>query len=63
MYVQFDNNNNYIILKNTRTPGSSKRQGACLRAGPAGRPGFDPGCRRGGDFSTLLHIQIGPGVH
>ena len=36
-----------------------KRQGVWLRAG---RPGFDPGCRRGGDFSSLLHVQTGPGV-
>ena len=28
----------------------------------AGRPGFDPGCWRGGDF-TSLHVQTGPGVH
>ena len=37
-----------------------KRQGAWLRAG---RPGFDPGCRRSGDFSSLLLVQTGPGVH
>ena len=37
-----------------------KRQGAWLRAG---RPGFDPGCRRGGDFSSFLRVQTGPGVH
>ena len=37
-----------------------KRQGAELRAG---RPGFDPGCRRGGDFSSLFRVQTGPGVH
>ena len=37
-----------------------KRQGAELRAG---RPGFDPGCRRGGYFSSLLRIQTGPEVH
>ena len=37
-----------------------KRQGTSLRAG---RPGFDPGCQRGGDFSTLLRVQTGPGVH
>ena len=37
-----------------------KRQRAWLRAG---RPGFDRGCRRGGDFSSLLRVQIGPGVH
>ena len=37
-----------------------KRQGAWLRAG---RPGFDPRCRRGGDFSSLLRVQTGPGVH
>ena len=23
----------------------------------------DPGCRRGGDFSSLLRVQTGPGVH
>ena len=37
-----------------------KRQGVWLRAG---RPGFDPGCRKGGDFSSSLHVQTGPGVH
>ena len=37
-----------------------KRQGAWLRAG---QPGFDPGCRSGGDFSSLLRVQTGPGVH
>ena len=38
-----------------------KRQGAWLWVG---WPGFDPGCRRGGDFSSsLLHVQTGPGVH
>ena len=29
----------------------------------AGRPGFDPRCWRGGDFSSLLHFQTGPEVH
>ena len=24
---------------------------------------FNPGCRRGGDFSSLLHVQTGPGIH
>ena len=24
---------------------------------------LDPGCRRGGDFSSLLRVQTGPGVH
>ena len=28
----------------------------------AGRAGFDPACRRG-DFSSLLRVQTGPGVH
>ena len=37
-----------------------KQQGAELRAG---QPGFDPGCRRGRDFSSLLRVQTGPGVH
>ena len=37
-----------------------KRQGAWLRAG---RPEFDPGCRRGGNFSSHLRVQTGPGVH
>ena len=37
-----------------------KRQGPWQRAG---RPGFDPGCRRGGDFSSLLRVQTDPGVH
>ena len=32
-------------------------------SGKAGRPGFDPGCGRGGDFSSFLRIQTGPGVH
>ena len=54
-----------IFLKCTNTYKSRwarwlKRQGAELRAG---RPGFDPGCRRGGDFSSLLRVQTGPGVH
>ena len=35
-----------------------KRQGAWIRAG---LPGFDHGCRRGGDFSSV-HVQTGPGV-
>ena len=29
----------------------------------AGRPRFDPGCRRGGDFSSLLRVQTGSGVY
>ena len=29
----------------------------------ARRPGFDPGCRSGGDFSSLLRVQTGPEVH
>ena len=37
-----------------------KRQVAGLQAG---RPGFDLGCRRGGDFSSLLRVQIGPEVN
>ena len=37
-----------------------KRQGAWLRAE---RPGFDPGCRRDGDFSPLFRVQTGPGVY
>ena len=37
-----------------------KRQGAELWAG---RPGFDPGYRKGGDFSSLLCVQTGPGVN
>ena len=37
-----------------------RQQGAWLQAG---RRGFVPGCRRGGDFSSLLRVQIGPGVH
>ena len=40
-------------------PGSSS--GKTLGQG-RGRPGFDPGCRRGGNFSSL-RVQIGPGVH
>ena len=36
------------------------RQGAWLRAG---QPKFDPGCRKGGDISSLLRLQIDPGVH
>ena len=28
-----------------------------------GVPGFDPGCRRGGDFSSVLRVWTGPGVH
>ena len=37
-----------------------KRQGALP---PAGRPGFDPWCRKFGDFHSLLCVQSGPGVH
>ena len=37
-----------------------KRQGAWLRTG---RPWFDSECGRGGDFSSLLHVQTGPEVH
>ena len=37
-----------------------KQESTWLRAG---RQGFDPGCRRRGDFSSLLCIQTGPGVH
>ena len=29
----------------------------------AGRPGFAHRCRRDGDFSSLLHVHTGPGVH
>ena len=29
----------------------------------AGRPGFDPGGRRGGNFTLLLRVQTGPGVY
>ena len=28
-----------------------------------GRPEFNPGCRGGGDFSSLLRDQTGPGIH
>ena len=28
----------------------------------AGWPGLDPECQRGGDFSSLLRVQTGPGV-
>ena len=28
-----------------------------------GWSGFDPRCRRGGDFSLLLCVQTGPGMH
>ena len=49
-----------ISLSKFNLPRWRKRQGASLRAG---RPGFDPGCRRGGDFSSLLRVQTGPGVH
>ena len=34
-----------------------------LEAVQAGRPGFDPGYRRGGDFSSLVRVQTGPEVH
>ena len=51
---------NSIIVFNKRWVRWLKRLGAWLRAG---RPGFDPGCRRGGDFSSLLRVQTGPGVH
>ena len=37
-----------------------KQQAAWLRAR---WPGFDPGCWRGGEFSSLLHDQTGPEVH
>ena len=29
----------------------------------SGKARFDPGCWRGGDFSSLLCVQTGPGVH
>ena len=29
----------------------------------AGWPGFNPGCRRGGDFSSVVRVQTGPEVH
>ena len=37
-----------------------KWQGAWLRAG---WPGLEPRCWRSGDFSSLLRVQTGPGVH
>ena len=40
--------------------GSSSGKGIWLRAG---RPGFDPGCRKSGEFSSLLRVQNDPGVH
>ena len=49
-----------ICMKNVLGARWRKRQGASLWAG---RPGFDPGCRRAGDFSSLLRVQTGPGVH
>ena len=45
------------VLHDASGPGGSSAE---LRAG---RPGFDPGCRRGEDFSSLLRVQTGPGVH
>ena len=47
----------YIYIQRAR---QLKRQGTELRAG---RPGFDPECRRGGDFSSVLRAQTGPEVH
>ena len=29
----------------------------------AGQLRFDPKCQRGGDFSSLLRVRPGPGVH
>ena len=43
--------------------GMGKVAQAARRWARAGRPQFDPGCRRGGDFSSLLHVQTGPEVH
>ena len=50
----------YCLTLSSRGPGKLKWQGSRLQAG---QPGFNPGCRRGGDFSPLLRIQTGPGVH
>ena len=36
------------------------RQSTWLRTG---RSGFDPGCRKCGDFSLLIRVQTTPGVH
>ena len=36
---------------------------ATRRLATAGWHGFDPGCRRGGDFSSLLRVQTGLEVH
>ena len=47
-------------INNVSGPGGSS--GKALSCGLDG-PGFDPGCRRGGDFSLLLRVQTGPGVH
>ena len=38
----------------------AKAQGAWLRAG---RHRFDPGCRKGGDFHSVLRGKNGPGIH
>ena len=53
-------NTNNIKLRSERWARYLKRQGAWLWAG---RLGFDPGYRRGGDFSALLRVQTGTGVH
>ena len=39
-----------------------KMNGEALGYG-LGRPWFEPGCRRDGDFSSLLRVQTGTGVH
>ena len=49
----------YVSLSIFGGPGSSS--GKALGYG-LGRPKFDPGCRKGGDFSSL-HVQTGPGVN
>ena len=41
-------------------PNIFAEQGAWLWAG---RPGFDPCCRKSGDFSSFLRVQTGPEIH
>ena len=57
-----DRNNIEIISFYTLSEDQVSQNGKAFGYG-LGRPGFDPGCLRGGDSSSLLRVQTGPGVH
>ena len=46
---------------NIEIVGQVAQAARCLAVGWT--DGFGPGCRRGGDFTLLLRVQTGPGVH